>query len=161
MFATPLRQSAATLSLTPQVSISIAVDTAWVAAQAINGGISEGVFLMDNRVRNGSSGEGTLSLHTVCNAGSLIGFQVVPIDGGAFGDQVVITGFADIQGEVFTGAGHPRVQPSPGSSTSGSYWIGQAIQAGTEVYQIEIEVTVGQLQPVQYFVWWNAKVTAS
>ncbi|MBV9494835.1 MAG: hypothetical protein JOZ54_11365 [Acidobacteria bacterium] len=148
-------------SLTPQVSIAIAVDTAWIAGQAVNGGISEGVFLMDNRVRSGSSQEGTLSLHTVCSTGSLIGFQVVPIDGGAFGDQVVITGFADINGEVFTGAGHPVPSPPPGNGPSGSYWIGQAMKAGTETYQIEIEVTVGQLQPVRYYVWWDAVLTAS
>ena len=33
--------------------------------------------------------------------------------------------------------------------------------AGTETYQIEIEVTVGELQPVKYFVTWNATITAS
>lgn len=160
MSATVVRQPAGP-SLTPHVSIVIAVDTAWVAGQAVNGETSEGVFLMDNRVGSGSSQEATLSLHTVCTVGSLIGFQVVPIDGGAFGDQVVITGFTDIQGEVFTGAGHPQAFPAPGNGPFGSYWIGQALKSGTEVYQIEIEVTVGQLQPVQYYVWWNATLTAS
>jgi len=162
MSAAVVRATAAATSLTPQVSVAIAVDTAWIAAQAINGSITEGVFMMDNMVHNGSSGEGTLSLHTVCNAGSLIGFQTVPIDSlSSNGDQVIITSFADTHGTVFTGAGHPIQQPSLGNLPAGSYWIGQAIQAGTEIYQIEIKVTVGQLQPVQYFVWWNATLTAS
>lgn len=162
MSATVIRATATATSLMPQVAIVIAVDTAWVAAQGNNGVISEGVFMMDNMVRNGSSDEGTLALHTQCNAGSLVGFQAVPIDAdGSSGDQVTITGFADIKGNVFTGAGHPIQQPPLGGLPAGSYWIGQAIGAGTETYMIEIKVTVGQLQPVQFYVWWNATLTAS
>jgi hypothetical protein len=148
--------------LMPQVSIAIAVDTAFIAAQAHEGGITKGLFMMDNMVRNGSMREGTLGLHTACNAGNLIGFQVIPTDAaGASSDQVIITAFADVTGNVFTGAGHPVQQPSIGNLPQGSYWIGQAMQAGTEEYQIQIKVTVGQLQPVQYYVWWIAKLTVS
>ena len=78
----------------------------------------------------------------------------------ASADQVIITSFADVSGSVFTGAGHPIQQPSPGGLPAGSYWIGQAMEDGTEIYMIEIKVTVGQLQPVQYYVWWNATLTA-
>jgi hypothetical protein len=162
MSANVVRQTFATARPTPQINIVIAVDTAFVAAQAGEGRITKGVFMMDNMVRNGSTGEGTLGLHTVCNAGSLIGFQVIPIDAaGSSRDEVIITGFADVKGNVFTGAGHPVQQPSIGHLPQGSYWIGQAIQAGTEEYQIQIKVTVGQLQPVQYYVWWNATLTVS
>jgi hypothetical protein len=162
MEANVVRQTFATATLMPQVSIAIAVDTAFIAAQAGDGRISQGVFMVDNRVRNGSTGEGTPGLHTVCNAGSLIGFQVIPIDAaGASSDEVIITGFADVTGNVFTGAGHPVQQRSIGNLPKGSYWIGQAIQAGTEEYQIQIKVTVGQLQPVQYYVWWNASLAVS
>jgi hypothetical protein len=162
MSATVVRQAFATATLTPQVSIAIAVDTAFVAAQAGEGRITKGVFMMDNMVRNGSTGEGTLGLHTACNAGSLIGFQVIPTDAaGASSDKVIITGFADVRGNVFTGAGHPVQQPAIGNLPQGSYWIGQAIEAGTEEYQIQIKVTVGQLQPVQYYVWWKATLTVS
>ena len=34
------------------------------------------------------------------------------------------------------------------------------METGTETYMIEIKVTVGQLQPVQYYVWWDATLTA-
>lgn len=161
MAATVIRSSRASTLLAPQVAVVIAVDTAWVAAQESSGQISQGIFMVDNMVRNGSSGEGTLDLHTQCKVGSLIGFETVPIDAaGANGDQVIITAFADVKGSVFTGAGHPIQQPSPGGLPAGSYWIGQAMETGTETYMIEIEVTVGQLQPVQYYVWWNATLTA-
>ena len=50
------RASQATLS--PQTSITIAVDTAYVAAQQ-GKNIGQGIYMMDNRVRNGSSGEGS------------------------------------------------------------------------------------------------------
>lgn len=162
MSAQVARRIATAGVLVPQVSVAIAVDTAWVAGHASSGQITEGVFMMDNMVRNGSTGEGTLSLHTHCNVGNLIGFQVMPIDAaGSSGDQVVIVGFADIEGNVFTGAGHPMSQPPLGSLPNGSYWIGQAMALGTETYMIQIMVTVGQLQPARYYVWWDATLTAS
>ena len=161
MAADVIRSFAASTLLAPQVAVVIAVDTAWIAAQGSSGKISQGIFMIDNMVRNGSSGEGTLHLHTKCNAGNLIGFEAMPIDAaGSSGDQVIITSFADVTGSVFTGAGHPIQQPSPGGLPAGSYWIGQAMENGTEIYMIEIKVTVGQLQPVQYYVWWNATLTA-
>ena len=152
------RAAAATLS--PQTSITIAVDTAYVAAQ--NGqNISKGIYMMDNRVRNGSTGEGTLELSTVCNNGDLIGFNVVPINIlGSSGDQVVITGFTVSQGSVFTAAGTPRQQPALAGEPAGAYWIGQALHQGSQTYQIQIDVTVGLLQPVSYFINWDPFITA-
>jgi hypothetical protein len=152
------RASAATLS--PQTGITIAVDTAYVAAQqGMN--ISKGIYMMDNRVRNQSTGEGTLELITECNVGDLIGFNVVPINAlGTSGDQVVISGFTVSQGTVFTAAGTPRVQPSPPGEPAGAYWIGQALKEGHQTYQIQIKVTIGILQPVSYFINWDPFITA-
>lgn len=147
-------------ALQPQTSITIAVDTAYVAAQQ-GQNISKGIYMMDNRVRNGSTGEGTLELSTVCNNGDLIGFNVVPINIlGSSGDQVVITGFTVSQGNVFTAAGTPRVQPALPGEPAGAYWIGQALNQGNQTYQIQIEVTVGLLQPVHYFINWDPFITA-
>lgn len=153
--------SMARASLTPTVSVAIAVDTAAIAA-AGDGPISSGVFMMDNRVRNGSTEEGQIALHTQCNAGDLIGFQVMPVGlAGGSGNTAVMTSFAKHKGDdVFTGAGHPRQEPSPKGLPSGAYWIGQAIAAGTEHYQIQIKITVGALQPTDYYVTWVAILTA-
>lgn len=142
-------------SLKPQTSVAIAVDTAYVAAQQ-GRNISQGVYMMDNRLRNGSAGEGNLELTTVCNDGDLIGFNVVPINAlGTSGDEVVITGFNVRSGSVFTAAGEPRQETSPKGEQPGQYWIGQALNQGEQTYEIQIEVTVGQLQPVSYFVNWD------
>jgi hypothetical protein len=157
---TALVAQATTARLSPKTSVTIAVDTAYVAAQQ-GQNISQGIYMMDNMVRNGSLGEGTLELTTVCNDLSLIGFNVVPIDIlGGNGDQVVITGFTVSQGSVFTAAGTPRQKASPPGEPAGAYWIGQAMAQGTQTYQIQIEVTVGQLQPVSYFVNWDPFITA-
>lgn len=147
--------------LKPTVSVQIAVDTAYVAAQA-GKNISKGIYMMDNMVRNGSTGEGTLELSTVCNNGNLIGFNVVPINFlGSSGDKVVITGFTVSQGSVFTAAGQPRQQTTaPVGEPIGSYWIGQAMNQGSQTYQIQIDVTVGLLQPVSYFINWDPFITA-
>jgi hypothetical protein len=156
---------AAAAVLTPQTCITIAVDTAYIAGQQ-GKNISQGIYMMDNKVRNGSTGEGTLELTTACNDGSLIGFNVVPIDALAgFGDQVVITGFTvqppPGQSGVFTAAGTPRAQPALPGEPAGAWWIGQAMAQGSQTYQIQIEVTVGQLQPTPYFVNWDPFITAN
>lgn len=152
--------NASTSGLKPQTSITIAVDTAYIAAQQ-GRNISQGVYMMDNRIRNGSSGEGNLELSTVCNNGDLIGFNVVPINAlGPTGDKVVITGFNVSGGTVFTAAGEPRSEPAPAGEVAGQYWVGQALAQGEQTYQIQIEVTVGQLQPVSYFVNWDPFITA-
>lgn len=147
--------------LKPPTSITIAVDTAYVAAQQ-GQNISDGVYMMDNRVRNGSTGEGALELTTVCNDGDLIGFNVVPINVlGTSGDSVVITGFTVSQGSVFTAAGSPRQQAALPGEPAGAYWIGQAMSQGTQTYQIQIEVSIGQLQPVSYFINWDPFITSN
>lgn len=139
--------------LCPQTSIQVAVDTSYVAAQG-GQGISTGIYMMDNEVNNGSSGEGTLELSTRTNAGNLIGWEVTPINPNT-GDTVVITGFNVSQGNVFGSQGYPQQQ-----STSGDYWIGQAMNAGQQTYQIQIMVTTGGIRPTKYFVNWDPFITA-
>ena len=147
--------------LDPRVAITVAVDTAYVAAQQGNN-ISQGVYMMDNMVANGSTGEGQMELSTHVNNGDLIGFNSVPINAlGTSGDTVVITGFTVSQGNVFTAAGQPRQQPSPHGEPEGAYWIGQAMNQGSQTYQIQIKVTVGKLHPVSYFINWDPFITSS
>lgn len=149
-----------TPGLNPTTAITIAVDTAYVASQQ-GRNISQGVYMMDNMVANGSTGEGQMELSTVCPVGSLIGFHSVPINAlGTSGDSVVITGFTVSQGSVFTAAGQPQQQPPLHGEPAGTYWIGQAMNTGNQTYQIQIEVTVGQLQPVSYYINWDPFITA-
>ena len=139
--------------LKPATAIAIAIDTQYVASVG-GGGITEGIYMFDNRLDNGSSGEGSLELSTKCNAGDLIGFEVYPINAlGSSGDTVAITGFNVSQGSVFGSQGYP-MQQTP------SYWIGQAINAGSQTYQIRVLVTTGGLRPTQFNVYWDPFITA-
>jgi hypothetical protein len=140
--------------LIPQIAISIAVHTAYVAAQQ-GQKITQGIYMMDNMVASGSSDEGTLELSTVGLVGDLIGWNTVPIDINAAANRasVAITGFIVSPGNVFGAAGYPRAQRP-------DYWIGQLMNAGSQTYQIQIKVTVGVFQPVSYYINWDSSITA-
>jgi len=149
---------------TAQTAISIAVDTDYIGTLPPGTvAANQGIYMMDNRVLNGSGGEGTLELSTHCPAGNVISFNVVPINGAGSSDATVeITGFNVSQGSVFTAAGQPRpFNPPPGGGTTNSFWMGQALQQGSQTYQIQIKVTIGTLQPVSYFISWDPFITAA
>lgn len=135
----------------PQTQIAIAIDTAYIAANA-GQPVGTGIYMMDNQANMDSSGEGTLELTTVCPVGSLIGFTVYPMDTNA-GDQVSITGFNVSQGDVFGNAGYP-LQVTP------NYWVGQAMNSGRQTYQIQVKVTVGILRPINYYINWDPFIVA-
>jgi hypothetical protein len=144
--------------LKPQVAITIAVDTAYVASQQGNN-IGQGVYMMDNQASNGSTNEGQMELNSVVPVGSLIGFNTVPIN-PASGDTVIISGFTVSQGSVFGSQGYPQQQPPLGNEPAGSYWIGQALNADSQIYQIQIKVTTGLIRPISYYVNWDPYITA-
>lgn len=147
-----------------QTAITIAVDVNYIATLP-PGTVhaSKGIYMMDNRVLNGSSNEGGLELSTVCPAGNLISFSAVPVNAeSGSGSSVQITGFNVSQGNVFTAAGQPRVfNPPPSGGATNSFWIGQALNQGSQTYQIQIEVSIGVLQPVNYFISWDPFITAN
>jgi hypothetical protein len=133
----------------PQSAITIAVDTAYVIS---NGGglINTGVYMFDNRLTNGSTGESSLELNSKVNLGDLIGFEVVPINPNSQ-DKVEITGFQVSSGTVFGSTGFPVPE-----SADRSYWVGQAVNATqSTTYQIQIRVTTGVIRPVRYYVTWD------
>jgi len=152
MFQDKLVVKQATLPC-PQTAIQVAVDTSYIISQG-GQNISQGIYMMDNEVNNGSAGEGSLELHTRTNAGNLIGWEVSPINQNT-GDTVVITGFNVSAGSVFGSQGYPQQE-----NASGSYWVGQAFNAGTQTYQIQIKVTSGGIRPTSYFVNWDPFITA-
>jgi hypothetical protein len=141
----------------PYATVTIAVDTAYVAAQQ-GRNINQGVYMMDNMISNGSSNEGQMELYTVVPVGATIGFNSVPIN-FVSGDKVVISGFNVSAGNVFGSAGYPQQFPL-GNEPPGSWWIGQAMNAGTQTYQIQIAVTVGAIRPVTYYVNWDPFIKA-
>jgi hypothetical protein len=138
----------------PQTFIEIAVDTSYVISQQ-GQNIGAGVYMIDNQVNNGSTGEGQTELSTVCNVGDLIGFSVNPIDPNTR-DTVEITGFnvsSPGNAGVFGSAGYP-IKQTP------SYWIGQAMNQTHQTYQVQLKVTSGGIRPLSYAVNWDPFITA-
>jgi hypothetical protein len=107
---------------------------------------------MDNQLNAGSTGEGAMGLHTVVPVGSLMGFSSYPIDTES-GDTAAITGFDIVRGNVFSSLGYP-LQQTP------NYWIGQAVNIGTQTYQIQLCITAGALRPAKFYVQALAELTA-
>ena len=136
----------------PPVAITIAIDTSYIISQR-GGTVTTGVYMFDNQLDNGSTGEGILELSSCINAGQIIGFEVVPID-PTTNDTVAITGFNVSQGNVFGSTGYPIPTPKP------SYWLAQAVNAGQQTYQIQVKVTSGGVRSTDYYVNWDPYITA-
>jgi hypothetical protein len=131
MMADKLHISLLYATQTPQTTISIALDTAYLEGLKPGTKAATGIYLMDNRFGIGSSNEGTQSIHTVCYTGDKISWLALPVD-AARGDTVIITGFIILAGNIFGGSiGNPQPTDNP------ACWIGRAVvSASTSVYQI-------------------------
>lgn len=135
----------------PQTLIRILVDTSYVGlvAPGSNGAVSNGVYMMDNRGSNGSSGQGGNELHTVARAEDFIGWTIGPVDPSTQ-DTVKIIGFEVLGGnDVFTSAGEPRMRDA-----TGQFFVGQILNAGTCTYRIKALLTLnGMSQENVPFFW--------
>ncbi|OPX44216.1 inclusion body protein [Ruminiclostridium hungatei] len=110
-----------------QTKIIITVDTARVIS-----GDTRNIYMIDNRVEFGSTNEGTLELSTKCFTGDYISWLAVPLDPDTQ-DTVSIAGFQVSSGNVFGGEGSPQPQ-----SDDDTYWMGRAINQGSQTYQVKI-----------------------
>lgn len=135
-----------------KTAITTAVDTKYVLGHA-GSILDRGIYMIDNRLSNGSGSEGNMELHTCCNVGDVIGFEVVPIDSTS-GDTVVITGFNVSAGNVFGSEGYPQPTKDP------SVWLAQAMNRGEQTYQIQIKVTSGGIRPVSVYASWDPFIMA-
>lgn len=135
----------------PARVINVAVDTVYLYSQTSGVYAGTGVYMMDNNVAGGSTGEGGLELTSLVTAGFGVAFNVFPIDyAGQQGDIVQIVGFEISSGtNIFGNWGWPAQQPS----TSSYQWLGTAMVQGNCTYQIKIGVSVGGA-PMKYF-WWD------
>lgn len=115
-----------------QTYILIAVDVGFI----VQFGPGQGVYMCDNRVANGSTGEGTSELLTACNVGDVIVWECTPLDPN---DSVTIVGFNVSSGNVFGSTGIP--------TQTGATWSGQAQSAGSQTYQITLLLVTGGTRP--------------
>ncbi len=147
----------ATNSVIPARVINIAVDTVYLYSQTSGQYAGTGIYMMDNNVVGGSTGEGTEELSSQVTAGFGIGFNVFAIDAlGGQGDTVEIVGMELSNGtNIFGTWGWPTQQPS----TSSYQWLGTAMTQGNCTYQLKIGVSVGGA-PMQYY-WWDPFLTCT
>lgn len=107
---------------------------AWVDVNPImQGQGTNGVYLADNRVSSGSSGDGTVGLTTACTNGSNICWEVVAIDPNAQISQLQIQQIGDSNAWGNTG------QPEATDGT-GTVFTGQVQNTGTASYNLVLNV---------------------
>lgn len=122
-------------SQTPQTTIGIALDTAYLTSLPSGTQPSTGIYMIDNRKNIGSYNEGQMELYTFCYPGDNVSFYVQPIDTQR-GDTVSIIGLNVSYGNVFGGS-----LGAPQPTSNDAYWIGRAINAGNQTYQIQVLIT--------------------
>ncbi len=106
----------------------------WVDINAIQNGSTKGVYAVDNRVGQGSTGEGSTGLATHVTNGSTIQWNVYNIDP----TSTVVPAITAIGNAAVFGAGG-----QPQNDGTGAY-VGQVQQTGQSSYQITFNV---QKQP--------------
>jgi hypothetical protein len=102
-----------------------------------------GAYLVDNRLSIGSTGEGSLALHTLCDAGDRVGFGVLSLDPND-GYTVSISAIDTSGGRIFPPVYAPvTTSPAWWSGTAGSYWAGKAVMSGSQPYALTLRVDDG------------------
>ena len=134
----------------PTVIINIAIDSQALFSQPPGPTDGTGIYMMDNWVASGSTGQGSSELYTQnVQAEEWVGWNVNAIDSlGQMGDSVEITSF-----EISDGI---NVWGTEGYWQAGSgnlQWIAQAKNAGKITYQVKVGVSTGNGAPVQYYTF--------
>lgn len=106
----------------------------WVDINAIQNGSTKGVYAVDNRVGQGSTGEGSTALTTHVTNGSTIQWNVYNIDP----TSTVVPAITAIGNAAVFGAGGQPQNDGTGAC------VGQVQQTGQSSYQITFNV---QKQP--------------
>jgi hypothetical protein len=150
---TSTRTAAGAGAPSPRI-INVAVDAAWLASQQTGPYAGTGIYMMDNGLNSGSTGEGGLELSSNVNAGTGVAFNVFPIQALDDEYKVQIEGFEISNGtNIFGNFGFPAQQ----GGKSPYQWLGTATEQGTCTYQIKISVK-GPAGPAAYF-WWDPYLT--
>ncbi len=100
----------------------------WVDANKLQNGSTAGVYLVDNRINNGSSNEGTSSLSTNVTSGTNICWEIFNIDLNST-TQLQISSISNAS--VFGASGQPQVAPDNANAFTGT--VQSAGQAGYQI----------------------------
>ncbi|MCG6203348.1 hypothetical protein LPW26_01745 [Rhodopseudomonas sp. HC1] len=134
------------------IVVNIAVDVNYVYSQKPGSYLGAGIYMMDNHVVSGSSGEGTLELTVAGSAGQSVAFNAFAIN-QLQGTNAVVTiqGLQQSSGtNVFGNQGWPSAQTPPAPYQ----FLGYLMKSGQMTYQIKIGVSPnGVIFPTQYYTW--------
>ncbi len=89
----------------------------WVDTNALQNGSAKGVYLVDNRVNNGSSQEGTASLATAVSLSTNICWQIFNVDPNST-TQLQIESISNAS--VFGASGQPEAAPDNPNAFTGT-----------------------------------------
>jgi len=134
----------------PTVIINIAIDTQALFSQPPGPTNGTGIYMMDNWVSSGSTGQGSSELDTKnVQAEEWVGWNVSAIDSlGNMGDSVQISSF-----EISDGNNVWGTQGYWQAGTGNFQWIAQAQSVGRIIYQVKVGVTTGPDAPVQFYTF--------
>ena len=134
------------------IVINVAVDVAYIYAQTPGPYVGAGIYMMDNNIENGSSGEGSMELTTAGMAGQSVAFNVFAINQLQGTNAIVqIQGMEQSSGvNVFGNQGWPAAQ----TPSTPYQFLGVLMKSGKMTYQIKIGVTPNSIVfPMQYYTW--------
>jgi hypothetical protein len=107
---------------------------AWVDVNAIvQGGGTNGAWLVDNSVSSGSTGDGTAGLTTACSNGSNLCWEIVAIDPNADVTQLQIQQIGN--SNAWGNSGQPEA-----TDGTGTVFTGQVQNTGTASYNLILNV---------------------
>lgn len=148
--------AAAANAAPPGVIINVAVDAAYLGSQQTGPYAGTGIYMMDNALVSGSTGQGGMELSSVVNPGDGVAFNVFAVQQLGDNYTVQIEGIEVSSGEnIFGNAGYPSQQ----AAGSMYQWLGTAMNTGQCIYQIKISVQ-GPVGAPGYF-WWDPYLTCN
>lgn len=100
----------------------------WVDTNKLQNGSTGGVYLVDNRINNGSSNEGTASLSTNVTNGTNICWEIFNVDLNST-TQLQISSISNAS--VFGASGQPQVAPDNANAFTGT--VQNSGQAGYQI----------------------------
>jgi hypothetical protein len=116
----------------PTSSCSVFIQI-WVDTNAVQADQTQGVYLVDNRVNTGSTGEGSASLQTSCTKGSNVCWTALSIDPNFAAEGGVVS----LQSIGNSNAWGDSGQPESVNSTT---FTGQVQNSGTAGYTLNLNV---------------------
>jgi hypothetical protein len=105
---------------------------------------TQGIYIVDNRLSSGSTGEGTYQLTTACERGDDVCWTVLPVDGDP---DVQLTISSIGNSNAWGIAGPPQAYGS-----TGTVYTGKVQNSGNAPYEVALNVNFTSTIPLNLFM---------